>query len=308
MSQSSIAPIIPGAPDRVSATPGEPTLDGPAQDNPVFAPASSFEPPRSSLASDARGVAIINSAGQPFDSAETTAVSSPLESSAPKPAAATAASDLSRPELYLNRELTWLAFNWRVLAEAADPRNPLLERVKFLAITASNQDEFFMKRIGGLKQQVVAGMLEMTPDGRSPRQQITECYADVRRMEQRQREILNELLSALKQFDIRLVTYDELTDEQRAEVSQHYLRNIFPLVTPLAMDPAHPFPFVSNLSNNLLVTVRDSQGGEQLIARIKVPLGAGIPRFIRAGSSLHFVPLEDVIAHNLELLFPNMQV
>ena len=308
MSQSSIAPIIPGASDGVSATPGEPTFDGPAQDNPVAAPALSFAPPGSLVASAAPGAAVINSADQPFDNAATAAVPSPLESYATKSAAATSVSDLSSPELYLNRELTWLAFNWRVLAEAADPRNPLLERLKFLAITASNLDEFFMKRIGGLKQQVVAGMLEMTPDGRSPRQQITECYADVRRMEQRQREILNELLAGLKQYDIRLVTYDQLTDEQRAEVSQHYLQNIFPLVTPLAMDPAHPFPFVSNLSHNLLVTVRDSQGGEQLIARIKVPLGAGIPRFIRAGSSLHFVPLEDVIAHNLELLFPNMQV
>src|SRR5215475_4414954 len=98
--------------------------------------------------------------------------------------------DLDSPLLYLNRELTWLAFNRRVLAEALDEHNPLLERLKFLAITASNLDEFFMKRIGGLKQQVVAGMQEVTPDGRTPRQQIAECYADVRRFEQRQREVL----------------------------------------------------------------------------------------------------------------------
>ncbi len=195
-----------------------------------------------------------------------------------------------------------------MLAEAEDRRNPLLERLKFLAITASNLDEFFMKRIGGLKQQVVAGMLEMTPDGRTPRQQIAECYADVRRFEQRQREVLHDILEALKQHDVRLVPYEELTEEQRTEVRQHYLKNIFPLVTPLAMDPAHPFPFVSNLSHNLLVSLRDPQGGDQLIARIKVPLGAGIPRFMRAGASLHFVPLEDVIANNLDLLFPNMMV
>ncbi len=219
-----------------------------------------------------------------------------------------AVADLSRPELYLNRELTWLAFNWRVLAEAADRRNPLLERLKFLAITASNLDEFFMKRIGGLKQQVVAGMQELTPDGRTPRQQIAECYAEIRRMEQRQRELLAELLEALKEYDIRLVRYEELSDTQRAEVRNHYVKNIFPLVTPLAMDPAHPFPFVSNLSHNVLVSLRDPQTADGLIARIKVPLGAGIPRFMRIGATTHFVALEDIIAHNLDLLFPNMTV
>jgi polyphosphate kinase len=308
MSQSSIAPVIPAIPDGASTTLAEGSVNLPAPDNSVSAMASSLALPATALASASSGAPVVNSSDPPFDIAAATAVPSPEELSVAKSAPATAVTDLSRPELYLNRELTWLAFNWRVLAEAADPRNPLLERLKFLAITASNLDEFFMKRIGGLKQQVVAGMLEMTPDGRSPRQQITECYAEIRRMEQRQREILNELLAGLIEFDIRLVTYEQLTDEQRADVSQHYLKNIFPLVTPLAMDPAHPFPFVSNLSDNLLVTVRDSQGGEQLIARIKVPLGAGIPRFIRVGTSLHFVPLEDVIAHNLELLFPNMQV
>jgi polyphosphate kinase len=230
------------------------------------------------------------------------------EPSTAKAVPAPAIADLNRLEFYLNRELTWLAFNWRVVAEAADRRNPLLERVKFLAITASNLDEFFMKRIGGLKQQVVAGMQEMTPDGRTPRQQIAECYAEIRRMEQRQREILGELLEALKEYDIRLVKYAQLTEAECAEVRNHYVKNIFPLVTPLAMDPAHPFPFVSNLSHNVLVSLRDPQTTDQLIARIKVPLGAGIPRFIRVGATTEFVPLEDVIAHNLDLLFPNMTV
>src|SRR5215469_6056444 len=207
------------------------------------------------------------------------------ESALPRAVTAPAVADLNSPELYLNRELTWLAFNWRVLAESADRRNPLLERLKFLSITASNLDEFFMKRIGGLKQQVVAGMQELTPDGRTPRQQIAECYAEIRRMEQRQREILSELLTALAEYDIRVVKYDELSAAQIAEVRQHYVKNIFPLVTPLAMDPAHPFPFVSNLSHNVLVSLRDPQTAEQFIARIKVPLGAGIPRFIHAGAT-----------------------
>ncbi|HKD65378.1 MAG TPA: polyphosphate kinase 1 [Candidatus Binataceae bacterium] len=229
------------------------------------------------------------------------------ESALPRAVTAPAVADLNSPELYLNRELTWLAFNWRVLAESADRRNPLLERLKFLSITASNLDEFFMKRIGGLKQQVVAGMQELTPDGRTPRQQIAECYAEIRRMEQRQREILSELLTALAEYDIRVVKYDELSAAQIAEVRQHYVKNIFPLVTPLAMDPAHPFPFVSNLSHNVLVSLRDPQTAEQFIARIKVPLGAGIPRFIHAGAT-KFVALEDIIAHNLDLLFPNLTV
>jgi polyphosphate kinase len=249
--------------------------------------------------------ATVSTAGQSASAAPGAGSSTAGAPSATTPAPAV---DLNRPEYYLNRELTWLAFNWRVLAEAEDRRIPLLERLKFLAITASNLDEFFMKRIGGLKQQVVAGMQEVTPDGRTPRQQIAECYADIRRMEQRQREVLDELLEGLREHDIRLVPYEELTEEQSAEVRQHYIRNVFPLVTPLAMDPAHPFPFVSNLSHNLLVSLRDAQRSDPLVARIKVPLGAGIARFLKVGTSHHFVALEDVIAHNLDLLFPNMTV
>ncbi len=301
MSESSVEPQTDQAPDSCTSGTAANQIDGNAEastSTPVSAVISSIQDCSTPVpASDG-------------DGAETNSMDAPGQSSlsVPRPAPAAASVDLNRPEFYLNRELTWLAFNWRVLAEAADRRNPLLERLKFLSITASNLDEFFMKRIGGLKQQVVAGMLEQTPDGRTPRQQIAECYAEIRRMEQSQREILAELLHSLRQYDIRLVKYDEMTESQRVEVRQHYIKNIFPLVTPLAMDPAHPFPFVSNLSHNVLVSLRDPQSGDQLIARIKVPLGSGIQRFIRAGNSLHFVPLEDVIAHNLDLLFPNMTV
>ncbi len=216
--------------------------------------------------------------------------------------------DLTAPELYLNRELTWLEFNRRVLHEARDSRNPLLERVKFLAITASNLDEFFMKRIGGLKQQVVAGMQELTVDGRSPRQQIAECYAKVREIEQEQREVLPELLALLRSHDIHLMAYHELAADEQAAMRDDYFRNVFPLVTPQAMDPAHPFPFVSNLSLNLLVTLRYPNDSEPLMARIKIPVGTGIPRFMRVRDANHFVPLEAVVAHNLDLLFPAMEV
>ena len=223
-------------------------------------------------------------------------------------AARSVSRDLAAPELYLNRELTWLEFNRRVLHEARDSRNPLLERVKFLAITASNLDEFFMKRIGGLKQQVVAGMQELTVDGRSPRQQIAECYAKVREIEQEQRDELPELLALLRSHGIHLMAYHELAADEQAAMRDDYFRNVFPLVTPQAMDPAHPFPFVSNLSLNLLVTLRYPNDSEPLMARIKIPVGTGIPRFMRVRDANHFVPLEEVVAHNLDLLFPAMEV
>jgi polyphosphate kinase len=215
---------------------------------------------------------------------------------------------LKSPDLFLNRELTWLQFNRRVLAEAEDTRNPLLERLKFLAITASNLDEFFMKRIGGLKQQVAAGVHELTVDGRTPHQQIVECYADVRDFQRRQRLNAEALLTALAPHGISVIGYEELSSEEQASVREYYYSNIFPLVTPLAIDPAHPFPFVSNLSLNLLVTIREPREAEPSMARVKVPVGLGIPRFIRVGSENRFVRLEDVMAHNLDLLFPGIRV
>ena len=216
--------------------------------------------------------------------------------------------DLTSPDLFLNRELTWLAFNRRVLHEAEDERNPLLERLKFLAITASNLDEFFMKRIGGLKQQVVAGMHELTVDGRTPQQQINECYAVVRELEQRQREVGPHILRELENHGIRVRLYASLSDDECKSVRDYYYKNIFPLVTPQAMDPAHPFPFVSNLSLNLLVTARYQNDSDPLMARVKVPIGFGIPRFLRVGKQNDFVRLEDVIANNLDLLFPSMLI
>jgi polyphosphate kinase len=216
--------------------------------------------------------------------------------------------DLASPDLYLNRELTWLAFNRRVLHEAEDERNPLLEQLKFLSITASNLDEFFMKRIGGLKQQVVAGMHELTVDGRTPQQQIDECYTVVRDLEQRQREVGPHILRQLEDHGIRVRLYASLSDDECKSVREYYYKNIFPLVTPQAMDPAHPFPFVSNLSLNLLVTARYQNDSDPLMARVKVPIGFGIPRFIRVGKKNDFVRLEDVVANNLDLLFPSMLI
>ncbi len=215
---------------------------------------------------------------------------------------------LRDPSLYLNRELTWLDFNHRVLREAEDGANPLLERVKFLAIVASNLDEFFMKRIGGLKQQVGAGIQALTIDGRSPQQQIDECSAVIHRHVVAHQKILGELLSALEQHDIRIATYETLSAAQKKDVREHYYRNIFPLVTPQSSDPAHPFPFVSNLSLNLLITVRHRSEPELSTARVKVPVGGGITRFLPVGDSHTFIPLEEVMANNLDLLFPGMTI
>ena len=217
--------------------------------------------------------------------------------------------DLADPGCYLNRELTWLAFNRRVLHEAEDERTPLLERVKFLSIVSSNLDEFFMKRIGGLKQQLGAGVQELSVDGRTPEQQLRECQAEVIAIKERKDALFPRLVTLLREAGIRLSRYTELDAEDRAGMRSWYLENIYPLLTPIGMDPAHPFPFISNLSLNLLVSINRAPGqrGPRLV-RIKVPVGEGIARFVRVGDQSHFVPLEDVIAHNLDLLLPELEI
>ena len=227
--------------------------------------------------------------------------------SAAPPSATRPDVDLGDTALYLNRELTWLEFNRRVLNEAEDQRTPLLERVKFLAIVSSNLDEFFMKRIGGLKQQVGAGVQELTVDGRTPQQQIDEAQAVVSEIEVRKEGLLPEVLSGLAEHGIEVLDYPELTEKDRDALRAYYIDNIMPLVTPQAIDPAHPFPFISNLSLNLLVTLNYKDRGPTT-ARVKVPIGAGIPRFLRIGGLDRFVPLEQVISNNLDLLFPRMNV
>ncbi|RLB46012.1 MAG: RNA degradosome polyphosphate kinase, partial [Deltaproteobacteria bacterium] len=217
--------------------------------------------------------------------------------------------DLDEPTLYLNRELTWLAFNRRVLHEAEDPRTPLLDRVKFLAIASGTIDEFEMKRIGGLKQQQAAGVYDLTVDGRTPQQQITECYGIMRELQTRGEALLRSLTKLLAKQDIHLKRWADLTPAEQKSVRAHYIQNIFPLVTPQAMDPAHPFPFVSNLSLNILVSLKHNPKDLNVHqARVKVPIGSGIPRFLKVADGHTFVRLEDVMANNLDLLFPGMHV
>ncbi|MGF1464611.1 MAG: polyphosphate kinase 1 [Sandaracinaceae bacterium] len=229
--------------------------------------------------------------------------------SLPPPLPAPATDDLSSPELYQNRELTWLSFNRRVLHMAEDPRTPLLERVKFLAIGASTFDEFVMKRIGGLKQQAGARVKTRTVDGRTPEEQLRECLEVMRGLVHRHQELLGELKVELRAHAIVLASWRDLDDGQRETLRAFYVDNVFPLVTPQAMDPAHPFPFVSNLSLNLLVRLRhEERDPVRLMARVKVPVGAGIPRLLRVGDEDVFVPLEEVMAENLDLLFPDMLI
>jgi polyphosphate kinase len=216
--------------------------------------------------------------------------------------------DLNDSQWYLNRELTWLEFNRRVLHEAIDERTPLLERLKFVAIVSANLDEFLMKRIGGLKQQIGAGMHELTLDGRTPRQQVLECHASIREIHARKRDAFNAVRALLEQKGIVIESYQTLTAKEKKHLREHYYANIYPLLTPQSIDPAHPFPFISNLSLNLLVTLRYPKAREMSLARVKVPVGLGTPRFIRVGKGDHFIALEDVMMNNLDMLFPGMQI
>ncbi|WP_026841413.1 polyphosphate kinase 1 [Citrifermentans bremense] len=216
--------------------------------------------------------------------------------------------DLGDSQWYLNRELTWLEFNRRVLHEAIDERTPLLERLKFIAIVSGNLDEFYMKRIGGLKQQIGAGLHELTLDGRTPLQQVTECRSMIREIEAQKRDAFKTVLQLLEAKGIVIESYDTLSAKEKKQLREHYYANIYPLLTPQSIDPAHPFPFISNLSLNLLVALRYPKAREISLARVKVPVGLGTPRFIRVGKGDHFIPLEQVMMNNLDMLFPGMLI
>ena len=150
--------------------------------------------------------------------------------------------ELDSHEFFLNRELTWLSFNSRVLNEAADERNPLLERLKFLAIVSSNLDEFFMKRIGSLKRKVAAGIQDKSADGLTAQQQIDACYNAIREQELRQRELLKILREQLATHNIKIVSYDDVTTDQGIWLREYFYSEVFPLITPQSFDPSHPFP------------------------------------------------------------------
>lgn len=217
--------------------------------------------------------------------------------------------DLSDSDLYFNRELSWLQFNRRVLFQAANKKSPLLERVKFLAICGSNMDEFYMKRIGGLKQQLVAGISERTIDGRTPAQQLNDCYASASAHRSEKEVICADLMRDLAKEGIEILKYRQLSEQEQKALRSYFYDNIYPLITPQSVDPAHPFPFISNLSLNLLVTLRYAGEVEQSLARVKVPVGSGAQRFLRVDEEgYRFVLLEDVMEHNIDMLFPGMEI
>ena len=211
------------------------------------------------------------------------------------------------PGRFLNRELSWLDFNARVLAQAEDERVPLLERAKFLAIFAQNLDEFFQVRVAGLKDQVAAGLTATTPDGRTPAQQLLEIRDVVDALTRRCEHIfLDQVAPALSAEGITFSSWDELDEDDRKYLVEVFEDHIFPVLTPLAVDPGHPFPYISDLSLNLAVLVRNPLTGESRFARVKVP--SLLPRFVVMPDGERFVPLEQVIAEHLELLFPGMVV
>lgn len=217
--------------------------------------------------------------------------------------------DLKSPEWFLNRELTWLEFNRRVLHEGQDSRTPLLERVFFLSVVGSNLDEFFMKRIGGLKQMVGAGVQKLSVDGRTPQAQIDDCHIVVEDILNQNQILEVQLKTLLSEAGIVLIGYDQLTKAQKTFADKFFFDNVYPLLTPQGMDPAHPFPFISNLSLNLLVKVSYPNSKHTYLNRIKVPVNSEIsPRFIKIGQDELYVPLEGVIANNLDLLFPGMVI
>ena len=238
------------------------------------------------------------------------------------PHASSLTADLDDPSLYINRELSWLQFNWRVLEEALDERHPLLERVKFLAIFASNLDEFFMIRVSGLRRQVTGGVLEVPPDGMTPSEQLAAIYHTLTVHLARQAACWqHDLVPKLQQAGIRFQYYQDLQPQQRDFLRWYFEREVLPVLTPLAFDPTHPFPHMANLSFNLAVVVNDSQRGE-CFARVKVedvlPRLVRIPdedqaeqyrqRGLTEGLGNTFVWMEEIIAAHLDMLFPGLAV
>ncbi len=214
------------------------------------------------------------------------------------------------PSLYINRELSWLEFNERVLEEARDTRHPLLERVKFLSIVGSNLDEFFMIRVAGIQEQVRANYVELSPDGMTPSQQLKAIHDRVSIMVSEMRDCFwKDLHPALAAAGIHLSKMNELRQEDRAKLADLFAREIFPVLTPLAFDPGHPFPYISNMSLNIAAVV-STPAGEERFARVKVP--DVIPRLVQIpngdGQPVRFVWLEDLISENLGLLFPGMNI
>jgi polyphosphate kinase len=226
------------------------------------------------------------------------------------------------PEEFLNRDVSWLEFNKRVLHEAVDERTPLLERVRFLAIFSSNLDEYFMKRVGGLKRQILRGWTQPTADGLTPQQTLAAIRATVLPMLRQQGECFTSTIRpALAAAGVHLLTWGDLTDAEKAAGERYFHANVFPVLTPLAVDPGNPFPFISNLSTSLAIVLHHPERTENLFARVKVP--EGMPGWVQvnepasgavpnaapsAAPVCRFISLTELIRANLQDLFPDMAI
>jgi polyphosphate kinase len=233
---------------------------------------------------------------------------------APPAATADEVVDALPDDRYLNRELSWLDFNARVLALAADPSLPLLERAKFLAIFASNLDEFYMVRVAGLKRRDEMGLSVRSADGLTPREQLRRIGERTQQIARRHAQVfLDSVRPALAEEGIHIVTWNDLDDAERSQLSGYFHDQVFPVLTPLAVDPAHPFPFVSGLSLNLAITVKQPEDGGQHFARVKVP--DNFDRFVQLPGRdsddsrvVRFLPMEELIAAFLPVLFPGLEI
>ncbi|HET8928721.1 MAG TPA: RNA degradosome polyphosphate kinase [Microbacterium sp.] len=211
---------------------------------------------------------------------------------------------------YLDRELSWLAFNQRVLELAEDPDLPLLERSNFLAIFASNLDEFFMVRVAGLRRRIITGLAVPTNVGRAPADVLADISEEAHRLQLRHAETwTSQVRPALTETGIDVVSWDDLDEDEQAFLYEYFQNQVFPVLMPLAVDPAHPFPYISGLSLNLAIRIRNARTGRQEFARLKVP--AMLPRLVELpgdGAKLRYLPLEELIANHLGDLFPGMEV
>ena len=225
----------------------------------------------------------------------------------PEPAGTPSRADGDAESRFLNRELSLLDYNARILACAEDESRPVLERARFLAIFGRNLDEFFQIRVSGLREQLIAGVEVTSPDGMTPREQLDAIRARVQELVARQLRVFEKRVRPQLSTDgLRIMDWADLKKAQRDELEEVFDKQVFPVLTPLAVDPAHPFPYISDLSLNLAVVVRDPETGVRRFARVKVP--PRLPRFLKLSGQRRFIPLEQVIAAHLDRLFPGMKI
>ena len=213
------------------------------------------------------------------------------------------------PDRFVNREFSWLQFNRRVLEESQNPSHPLLERVRFLSISAGNLDEFFMVRVAGLAGQVREGISLRSPDGRTPEQQLEKLLLEVGRLQEDQQKSLSDLLVLLKKEGIESIAADQLSKDEMVWIEDHFLEQVFPVLTPLSIDPAHPFPFIPNLGFSIALQLRNLKDAEEMTALLRLP--TALKRFIRLPdrkNCVRFIPIEETVGLFIGKLFPGYEV